>query len=382
MEYASLTDHDDTSHKCNVLFAVLGFAYLFPFWALVQPVDYWHELFPTFNVEFNISLAYTVTSVATLAWVVFVSGVRGHKLRIVGGLLTQVVVLAVLPLASLLQSPTARHVMVLTSTAAIAVATAVLDSSVFGLAALFPKGAIEYVQFGMGVSGLVTAVFRVVSKACFPPTMLTVATTAYFLAGAVAVGSAVVAYFVLINLPRTQHYLRAASTQHVDWSLLSKVWRNEALVVVNYATTLAVYPGIVSGLYSIQYPSLNANEWWPLILLTLYAAFEVVGRYGAAWSHCGVTPDTVWRPVVARLALIPALVCTAQHVWHDVISVALITTLALSNGYVGTLAVVVVNDCVDKPERAAAGMISSLCINIGLIVGAAIAFCLALLFHL
>ncbi|ETW07594.1 hypothetical protein H310_02071 [Aphanomyces invadans] len=378
MEYASLKDHEDAVDRTSdVIFAVLGFAYLFPFWALVQPVDYWHILFPTFNVEFDISLTYTVASVLTLVWVVFVSGVRGHNVRIVGGLATQVAVLVVLPFVALVPSPVYRHVMVLTSTVWIAIATAILDSSVFGLAALFPKGAIEHVQFGMGISGLVTAIFRVVSKACFPASMLTVATTTYFFAGAVTVGSAIIAYFALLRLPQTQDHLHADRTQHsFQCRLLTKVWKNQALVVLNYATTLAVYPGVVSELRSFQSPMLNSNEWWPLLLLTLYAAMEVVGRYGAAWSHCGFTPQSVWRAVVTRLVLIPALVCAAKGVWltHDIISVGLVMALALSNGYVGTLTVVLVNDCVDPSERSATGMVSSLCINIGLILGAAVAY--------
>ncbi|KAF0760451.1 hypothetical protein AaE_003564 [Aphanomyces astaci] len=67
---------DKDLSKASFLFMVLGFGYLFPYHALAQPVDYWHLLFPTFDVDFEISCAYNIASVTTLFFIAWVGGKR------------------------------------------------------------------------------------------------------------------------------------------------------------------------------------------------------------------------------------------------------------------------------------------------------------------
>jgi hypothetical protein len=58
--------------KAYILFVAIGIGYLFPFSALTQPVDYWHDLFPDFNVEFSITILYMWLNLLVLAFLVFV----------------------------------------------------------------------------------------------------------------------------------------------------------------------------------------------------------------------------------------------------------------------------------------------------------------------
>ena len=58
--------------KAYVLFVAIGIGYLFPFSALTQPVDYWHKLFPQFNVDFSITVLYMWLNLLVLAFLVFV----------------------------------------------------------------------------------------------------------------------------------------------------------------------------------------------------------------------------------------------------------------------------------------------------------------------
>ena len=58
--------------KAYGLFVAIGIGYLFPFSALTQPVDYWHYLFPDFNVEFSITVLYMWLNLIVLAFLVFV----------------------------------------------------------------------------------------------------------------------------------------------------------------------------------------------------------------------------------------------------------------------------------------------------------------------
>ncbi|CAK4700402.1 hypothetical protein LEN26_003363 [Aphanomyces euteiches] len=375
-------DASESSPYVNAIFAVLGFAYLFPYYAVVQPVDYWRLLFPNSNVEVVISLAYTITTVTTLLLLVCAGGVLRYTRRIVSGLAAQVLVLGALPAIALLAQLSARYLAVLFSTVVIAIATSFLDSSVFGLATLFPQGALEHVQLGIGLSGLFAAIFRVVSKACFPPSMVQTSTTVYFAAGAVVVAGAFIAYILLLRLPITRRCMHTTKQTAFEMRLLRKIWRNEVLVMLAYATSFIVFPGAISAIPSFQFPWLNDSAWWQLILLTVFAAMDVVGRYAAQY-RCGLTARSVWRVVALRLLLVPLIICSTKAVWltHDAISILLVVLMAFSNGYCGTLTVVQVNDCVNASELSATGMFSSLSINLGLVLGAAIGFGFSHLLH-
>ncbi|KAF0692618.1 Aste57867_16321 [Aphanomyces stellatus] len=367
-------------HIAKYLFMVLGFGYLFPYYALAQPVDYWHLLFPSFNVDFEISWAYNITSVTTLFLIAFVGGKQWYAGRIVGGFATQVLVLLVLPASYfVLASEMLNLAMVLGCTIVVSIATSFLDSSVFSLANLFPRSGIVYVQLGIGLSTLATSIYRLATKALFSNNMVVPATMLFFGVSAATVACGIVAYYLLVRLPLTQRCLAQTTQDVVGLALVRKIWRQELLVTFSYALTLSVWPGVVTAIPSYDFPHLNASKWWPLVLLAIFSAFEVVGRLLVRF-RCGITPQTMWRWVLPRFVLLPLLVCSAKGVrgfTHDAISVTLTILTAISSGYVGTWSILVVNDIVDEDEQSATGMLSSLFLNIGLITGSTIGLAIA-----
>ncbi|KAF0692621.1 Aste57867_16324 [Aphanomyces stellatus] len=372
--------------RASFLFLAMGFGYLFPYWALAQPVDYWHLLFPSFNVEFSISCAYNIASTAALVGILCHGGKQRYTGRIVGGFVAQVVVLVVLPAsyfvlpAPALLFQSAHLTMVLASTVVVAIAGSFLDSSVFALAALFPHGgAIANVQLGIGLSLLVTALYRDATKAFFADDMVVASTMLYFGAGAITVGGGIAAYFVLLRLPLTRACLKADAAQDtVHFSLLQKVLVNQLLVAASCLCTLLLWPGVVSAIPSYQFPHLNANGWWPLLLMTVYAASDVAGRVGVQHVRLGVTAATIWKLVLPRFLLVPLLVGAATGaIAHDAISIAGVVVLGVTHGYVGTLSVVVVNHIVDATEQSATGMLSVFFLNAGLVAGATLSLGLA-----
>ncbi|RHY75131.1 hypothetical protein DYB38_013517 [Aphanomyces astaci] len=375
---------DKDLSKASFLFMVLGFGYLFPYHALAQPVDYWHLLFPTFDVDFEISWAYNIASVTTLFFIAWVGGKQWYTGRIVGGFVTQVLVLTILPVSYLvLTSERENLVMVLGCTVIVSVATSFLDSSVFSMANLFPPGAgIESVQLGMGFSMVVTSFYRMTTKAFFPANAIVEATMLYFLVGAVTVGCGIVAYFALLSLPLTRTSLTRATQDVVRLSLVRKIWRQELLVTITYASSLAAWPGVVSVIPSYQFPALNTSGWWSLYLLATYAVCELAGRYLVRF-RCGVNAKTMYRLVLPRVLFVPLAMCCAKGVFsHDAVSIAVTVGAGVTSGYVGTLAIVVVNEIVDLEEQSATGMLSSLFLNVGLILGSSIGVVLATVFHM
>ena len=84
--------------KASLYFAAIGVGYLFPFSALTQPVDYWHMLFPQFDVDLDITACYMWVNLIALGLIVFcASSEPNYSVRIVSGFVGQLIILVVVP---------------------------------------------------------------------------------------------------------------------------------------------------------------------------------------------------------------------------------------------------------------------------------------------
>ena len=72
-----------------------------------------------------------------------------------------------------------------------------------------------------------------------------------------------------------------------------------------------------------------------------------------------------------RFLFIPLLVCVVNGIiTSDILSIVIVLCLGFTNGYLGTLSILLVNDCCDSDEeKASAGMITGLVLNTGLVLG-------------
>jgi hypothetical protein len=89
----------------------------------------------------------------------------------------------------------------------------------------------------------------------------------------------------------------------------------------------------------------------------------------------GLNKDNVWIAVLARFVLFPLIMGQVRG-WgwpSDIWSATLVGMLGFTNGYVGTLTIVLVNDVVHSPkEQAIAGTFTSFFLNSGLVLGATV----------
>ncbi|KAI3647040.1 hypothetical protein MP228_007261 [Amoeboaphelidium protococcarum] len=143
---------------------------------------------------------------------------------------------------------------------------------------------------------------------------------------------------------------RAILKQTMPWGLQ---------ITVLFTSTLCTWPALISVIQSHQWPELNGTQWYPLILLTVFAAFDVIGRFMVGlcpWiattfrisyeSGHGSAFGRVWLIVICRLALIPLTVLCVLNVApfaHDSISLTLAVLLGWTNGYVGSLSIINLN---------------------------------------
>ena len=396
-----------------ILFSIVGVGYLFPFSALTQPVDYWQLLFPDFNIEFPMTTLYMYTNLVSLTALVFWGGTPNFTQRIVGGFVGQLVVLIFVPTSYFFQlDEISNEWAVLGATAAAAIVTAFIDSCVIALASQYPLRVQEYFQFGVGLSTLIGSIYRDVTKILFPPDRIVESSLLYFYSGAATIALCIVSYYRLMQLDMSKKCLARAmeaeqarhdhqhdTTLNVGhatensplvakkeqpkdddsiiepdkWVVLRKVFFNQSMVFLLFMSTLALWPPLVTEIKSFNFSRLEASGWWSLILLTIFSVCDCSGRLLVRY-RMGITKDNIWNPVLGRFILFPLIICSVKGVLvtNDLLSVLLVGALGMTNGYVGTLSIVLVNEACEEQEQAVAGTFTGFFLNAGLVVGATI----------
>lgn len=139
-----------------------------------------------------------------------------------------------------------------------------------------------------------------------------------------------------------------------------------------FMTTLAVWPALITVLTPHQVTV--SNDWWALILLNLFAFLDVLGRFMVSY-RMGIHTKNIWIPVGLRILLIPLLMGMVKGWWlvHDGWSILVVAVLGWTNGWCGSLTILLMNESVSRPEeKRFVGTFASFYLNIGLVLGATV----------
>ena len=389
-------------------FALIGIGYLFPFSAMSQPADYWSLLFPSFNILFLISLVFMGSNIVVLSALVFFEKENSNesfKWRILLGFAGQLVALIIVPSTYFLKlNMNDNAVVILCSTAFMAVVTALLDSSVIALAGCFPLKCQEYLQLGIGLSTLIGSIYRIVTKLVFPATTdgTIVSSLIYFYTGALTIGACIIGFLFMLRMPFSRKCLQNDRHADIDTSddkeallggkaddgldisqeheiegdlnvmeAVKKSFINGLSVAFLFFVTLAAWPAMVSSLPTYQFPGLQETGWWPLLLLFIFAITDVVGRFTVRFRF-GFNRHNIWIAVLVRICLLPVLVMMAKGIYlrHDALSILITMLLGWSNGWCGSLTIIFMNECGESDkERRFIGTLASFFLNGGLVAG-------------
>jgi len=306
-------------------------------------------------------------------------------------------------------------------TSVIAIITAFLDSAVISLSTQYPLQVQEYFQLGVGVSTLIGSLYRDCTKLVFPSSMLVASSLLYFYVGAITIGFCIFSFSRLMALKISAKallnavQLREEEEEHRSLSrnssnnaiatestlllevkndtirsktektksrklmVFRKIWFNELMVCLLFMSTLALWPPLVTEIPVYTYFNLEASSWWSLILLTVFSAMDCLGRLLVRF-RCGLNNQNIWKVVLGRaFVLFPLIICSVMGVifTHDLFSVFFVSLLGFTNGYVGTMCIIFVNECLDnKEDQAIAGTFTSFFLNLGLVIGASIGLAL------
>jgi len=153
------------------------------------------------------------------------------------------------------------------------------------------------------------------------------------------------------------------------WSIFKIISHPAIQVSLNFFVTLSLFPGISSQLTS-QYESINKENWYPIILFTAFNLFDFVGRTIPRWIVI-FNEKTLWILTLLRFIFFPLFVlCLKPKIFEQDFWMYLFMILfSLSNGYVGTLAMMFGPDLVNNQNKEIAGTLMVFFLTFGLTVG-------------
>ena len=330
--------------------------------------------------------------------------------------------------------------LVMGATAIAACATALIDSVAIGFASEYPPKVLEGLQLGIGLSTLIGSVYRIGTKVVFSADQVIESSIIYFYVGGFTIFSCIVAYYALLSLPLSQDIhsnksqataeenrrllnelmdqpaydslksdernqqpvdtergkeitsfsppTSSSSSQSSAWlnklRILKKVAFKQFLVFSVFFISLFLWPGIVTEIPSYSFPYLEETRWWSLLLLLTFSVLDCVGRLLTPY-RLGLNSSNIWIFVLARLLLVPLFFYLAYYgkdssffLFHsDFVSVGLVSLLGFTNGYIGSLCIIMVTEDVLPDEKHIAGAFTGFFLNVGLVFGSTA----ALLFH-
>jgi solute carrier family 29 (equilibrative nucleoside transporter), member 1/2/3 len=406
----------------SIMFIAIGVGYLFPFSALTQPVDYWTLMFPDFEMDFPITATYMWLNLIALGILVFggaddPSGT--YDIRMYVGFIGQFLVLFIVPTSYFFfLSEDGNYYIIIGATAFAAIVTALIDSCAISLSSQYPKSCQAALQVGIGMSTLIGSVYRLFTKAFFPSDMVVQSSLLYFYSGSVTVLACIGSYIYLKNMPISKKTLAASasgmelseysplrkeqsqqgreidmcnesnygttststdregeSDEHLDkWDIFGRALFNESMVFVCFASTLCLWPPFVSEIPSASFPSMNETKWWPLLMLFVFAVSDVIGRFTVPY-RMGLTKDNIWIPICIRAIVYPPIMIALVQgvIANDVVATIVVGTLGFTNGYLGSLSIILVNESVKPAEKGIVGTLTGFVLNFGLLVGATVA---------
>lgn len=200
----------------NLAYAIMllqGFGLLLPWNIVLNAIPYFKNEYPenANSVAFYLTAACSYSQAPLLLAMVYLGDRLPLNLRVISALAVSAGCMAALPLLAKTGMWTTLALAFISS-----VCTAVLQSSLFGLASSLPPKYAGGILTGQGLAGILASVAEVIVKASIPTgagaSGNQTAAVVYFLFAAATLGLCIAGYVVLVRMPWTQYYMRRSGT--------------------------------------------------------------------------------------------------------------------------------------------------------------------------
>ncbi|XP_037882702.1 equilibrative nucleoside transporter 1 [Glossina fuscipes] len=277
------------------------------------------------------------------------------------------------------------------------VCSAIMSGGVFGVAGLFPSEYMTAMVSGQALGGILTALTFIIVLALGAGDPTITAFT-FFIVGSVLILLNIVCYAIMESKPFFQYYLNVEENIRAPYmvngvigddnaaqlcvtTVFSKIYIHAVTICILFTTTLSVYPSIT---VLVQSESYGEGKAWNDIYfrpVANYLIFNSGDYFGRVIAGMCEKPKnnayTVLLMVILRTFYIPLFLCcnSSSHnflpVWihSDTIFIVLMTTFALSNGYLANILLIMAPRFVTRREKETASSFMIASLSCGLVFG-------------
>ncbi|GAB2300325.1 hypothetical protein Dimus_034361 [Dionaea muscipula] len=375
----------DTYRIAYIIHFFLGAGNLLPWNAFITAFDYFSYLYPSKHVEKVFSIAYMGSSVLVLVLMRSWSSswnrsMLTFKLRMNIGLIMFIVSLMVAPMIdwawcsySKETRPPGTYVVTVASVVVCGLADGLIGGGLLGSAGALPNEYMQAILAGTASSGVLVSILRITTKASFPknPRGLQISTHFYFIVSTIILLGCMVCTNLLSLLPVIQHNYKPEDDpppsrpkflitgRKISWPAFG--------IFLTYVITLSIFPGFIAD----EQQSKVLQDWYPILLITIYNVSDLAGKTSAAFYIPTNIRRATWA-CPARLSFYPLFTaCLHGPKWlkTEVPMVLLTFMLGISNGYVTSVLMILTPKSVPAEEAETAAVVMAIFLGLGLVGG-------------
>ncbi|KAK9113293.1 hypothetical protein Syun_020090 [Stephania yunnanensis] len=386
----------DSFHLAYISYFTLGAGFLLPWNAFITAVDYFGYLYPGTSVDRVFAVVYMLVCLVSLLLIVAYSHKSDSHLRINIGLVLFLLSMLVIPVMDQLYIKGRTGMLpgfyvTVASLALSGVADALAQGGIIGSAGELPERYMQAVVAGTAASGVLVSVLRILTKSIYPQDAhgLRRSANLYFSVSIVVMAICIIFHNVASHLPVIKYYKdikmqMISEEKNVSSSLTGSVWRSTLWnivgrvkwfglgILVIYVVTLSIFPGYITE----DVHSQVLRDWYPIILITCYNVFDLVGKSLTAVCLLENTKIAIGA-CFARVLFYP-LFLSCLHgpkFFRTEIPVTLLTCLlGLTNGYFTSVLMIAAPKTVRLQHAETAGIVLVLFLVIGLAAGSVVAW--------
>jgi hypothetical protein len=146
---------------------------------------------------------------------------------------------------------------------------------------------------------------------------------------------------------RATHFFRA-----IVWRVRVPAFN----VFFNFLVTLAIFPGVTTEMQTDRAP---LKDWFAVILVCIFSLGDFIGRAAPKWAPLRLNnPRALTIFGLCRVAFIPLFILRAvppPRIPGDAVAYIIVALMALTNGYVGTMAMMAAPSLVEEEDRETTG---------------------------
>ncbi|TYJ05296.1 hypothetical protein E1A91_A12G154700v1 [Gossypium mustelinum] len=373
---------EDKFNLGYIIYFTLGVGFLLPWNSFITAVDYFSYLYPEASVDRVFAVVYMVVGLACLLVIVFYAHKSEAYMRINVGLGIFVVSLIVVPV---------MDAVYIKGRVGLYDGFYVTVGGLIGAAGELPERYMQAIVAGSGGSGVLVSMLRILTKAVFPQDAdgLRKSAYLYFFTSIVFMVICIVLYNVAHKLPIMQYYeeLKAEAVKEEKaekgpmtgpvwratlWNIVGTVkWYGFGIVLI-YVVTLSIFPGYITE----DVHSLVLKDWYPVLLITGYNVFDLVGKSLTA-VYLLENAKVAISACVVRLLFFPLFIgCLhGPQLFRTEFPVSLLTCLlGLTNGYLTSVLMIMAPKSVQIQHAETSGIVMLLFLVVGLASGSVIAW--------